>query len=160
PLADQPGAGEAHDDEDRGAEKDEADAQRDPPPEDQLEVALVRDAVAALPPEARDLERQADQPDEREPEHRQQHPGADRAGGGVADEALAEPGVDEEDEDRRRGREQLVDAKEGLVVIASAQEAGAEEVAGPQTSDVQTVRHLRRVPEEKRRRGPAPGEHR
>ncbi len=85
PVADQ--ASEAHDDEHGHGQEHELDAELEPAAEDLVEVPHVRDAVPAVPPVPRHLERDLDEPEDAEAEHREQHPRADRAGGRLTDEA-------------------------------------------------------------------------
>src|SRR5581483_8546008 len=75
--------GEPHHDQDRKAHEEEEAAETDPVLERPRAVALAGHAVAPLPPEPRDPERELSEPDEREPEHREQHPGTDPTGRGL-----------------------------------------------------------------------------
>ena len=154
-LADQPR--QAHHDQHRDAEEDELDAEPDPAAEDHLAVAHVRDVVPAVPPQRRDLEREPDEPDEREAEHREQHPRADRPGRRVAQEALAPARVEQEDDERHRASPARESNRRNRSKWAPcAEQARGEEVARRKAADVEVARDARRVPQEVRGRGPAP----
>ena len=77
-------AGEEHDDEERDADRREHRGQLDPAVERPLEVSDLAQVVAARPPDAEQAEGQLHEPGDAEPEHAEQHAGADRAGGGLA----------------------------------------------------------------------------
>ena len=64
-----------------------------------VQVALLRDVVAAVPPHAGEAERKLRQPDDAEAEHREQHPRADPARGGLAGEHGAASRVEREHDD-------------------------------------------------------------
>ncbi len=119
-------AGERHDDEERDADRDERPAQRQPPAEDGLEVADPRDVVSAVPPQGRDRERQLRQPHDREPDHPEEHPGADRPGRRLADEPRAPLRVHPERRQSDDLRERPVDVEEALVALRLGHELAAE----------------------------------
>ena len=99
PVSDEPR--EPHHDEHREREEEELRAEREPAAEQELDVADLRDVVAAVPPVAGDEERHVHEPDEAEAEHREQHPRADRPRCGLAHEAHSLHGVDAEDDEQR-----------------------------------------------------------
>src|SRR5581483_351880 len=151
---------EADDDEDCKRQEEELRGEREPAPEHDRDVALVRLVVAPLPPEREDRERDRDQPDEREAEHREQHPRTDRAGSRLAREPRAAPGVQGEDNQRRNGLPEPEPVAELLVVLRAAQEGRREEALLRQSAQVQAVGNLGAHPEEERSRGPRPRERR
>ncbi len=87
----------AHDDAERDTEQHELEPEREPASENCRHVALVTHPLPAVPPELDDLERHVDEPQESEPEHPEQHPGADRACRRLAGEARPPARVRPED---------------------------------------------------------------
>ena len=73
--------GEPHDDQEREADEEELPAEREPVEEQPVDVPELGHVVAALPPVVEEPERHLDEPEDGEPEHPEQHPGADAAGG-------------------------------------------------------------------------------
>ena len=79
PAADR--SGEGHHDQQRDADRDEGRPEPEPAAEQPLEVADLGDVVPALPPDRRDRERQLREPDDRQAQHPEKHPRADRPRG-------------------------------------------------------------------------------
>ena len=123
-------------------------ARSEPAAEDHGAVTLVGLVVAPLPPEREHLERNRDQPGQAESEHREHHPGADRAGCGLAREARSAPGVEREDDDRRDGLAEDEPVEERFVVLGPVDQARGEELPLREARQVQAVGHARRRPEE------------
>ena len=103
-----------HHDEERDAERDEGAAELEPVPEGPVEVAGLREAVAACPPDVEEPERQLHEPDDPEPEHAEQHPRADRPGRGLAGEPRAAARVDPERGEEGDLHQHPVDEEEAL----------------------------------------------
>ena len=86
---------EAHHDQQREADEPELAAQAEPVREQPLEIAdVVGGLVASRPPEFHEPERDLRDPQDPEPEHPEQHPGADPAGRGFLREAMSPPRVE------------------------------------------------------------------
>ena len=119
-------ARERHHDEERDAHRDEGPAEGEPSAEDVLEVADLRDAVTAVPPEGRDRERKLGEPHDRQPDHAEEHPRADRPGGGLAHVAHAALRVDGERRQQHDLGERPVHVQEALVPLRSVDERLAE----------------------------------
>ncbi len=83
--------------------------------------------MAALPPDRHQPERDLGEPDDRKAQHPQQHPRADRAGGRLAHQPVAAPGVERQDDHQHELAEQAVDVQQSLVGGAAAQEGCAEQ---------------------------------
>ena len=113
-----------------------------------------------LPEEVGDLERQLDEPDDREAEHAEEHPRADPARRGLAHEALSSERVEDERAHRRQLREEEAQAQEALEAARPGERVRGEEAVRVDARQVQVARHVGAVPEEVRRGGPDAGEHR
>ena len=102
--------------------------------------------MAALPPEIQEPEGDLDEPDDRDSEHAQEHPGADAARRGLLGEAVAVARVHGEggDEDERRG--DVAPAEEALEVPRLVELRGDEHVRGLDRGQAQAVRD-HRLPE-------------
>jgi hypothetical protein len=135
---------ERHRDEKPEADEEEHSAEREPVFEHPLDVAGLHDPVAALPPDVRDGERQLGDPDEREADHPEEHPGADAPGRGFAGEAVASPGIESEDDDEYGERRDPVPAQEKLVALRAVEEGGIEEPVLVDVLNLQVVRNVRR----------------
>ena len=115
------------------ADEQELSAELEPVREERLEIAAVGLVVAPVPPDLRQAERHLRDPDEREPDHPEQHPRADPAGRRllrVVDPVL---GVHHEDAEQDELRDHELDAEEELVAVGSLErflrDAGQRAVA-------------------------------
>ena len=118
---------ERHHDQEREADRDERAAEREPVVEQPLQVSDLGHVVAPLPPERDEPERELHEPHEPEPEHAEQHPGADRARGRFAGERGTPLRVDPEDEQERRLGAEPEQKQEPLEPFRPRDEAGAED---------------------------------
>ncbi len=150
-------SGETHDDEDREADEEELASEAEPRPEDPLAVADAGDVVPALPPELREAEGELDDPEDAEPEHREQHPGADTAGRRLADEPHAPDCIPCEHRHGRQLGEEEEPADDAFVVLGALELGGAEDLARIDARRVEARRHDA-LPEEVRGRCPDAGE--
>ena len=104
-------------------------AEDEPAAEDHGAVARRRTGRSAAPTRARaNSNGSRDEPGEAEAEHREHHPGADRAGRRLAREARAAPRVEREDDDRRDGLAEHEPVEEPLVVLGPVNQARGEEL--------------------------------
>ena len=142
-------AREPHDDREREAEEDELAAEREPIAEHERRVADVREPVVALPPEIDDRERQLGRPDEREAEHPEQHPRADRPGRRLACPAGAPARVRGERCDLREHSSPRQERLDGREARRGVQLSSGEE---PMRVDVRKMEGRRdsRAPEQPR----------
>src|SRR5215213_9696605 len=85
--------GEAHHDQQREADEPELSREPEPVAEEPLGVADLRSVVSPRPPELEEAERDLREPEDPEPEHSEQHPGSDLAGGRLARETMPAPCV-------------------------------------------------------------------
>ena len=145
PPADE--AAEPHHDQEREAEEHELAAEREPVAEGVRDVADVRQVMPALPPEAQESERQLRDPDEREADHPEQHPGADRPGRRLAREPRAAPRVEAEDDELGELGERPVDRREAPERGRRVQLGGREQPAHRDLRQPEARGH-RRPPEE------------
>jgi hypothetical protein len=106
------GCGKRHHDQDGEADEEKRAAEAEPVLEHPPAVAHVRDTVPPLPPELRKAERELDEPEEREPDHSEEHPGADPTCRGFPREARPEDGVEPQHDDEGHLREDKVDPDE------------------------------------------------
>ena len=147
-------AGEKHDHKEGGADRDERSAQLEPVAECPIQIAQLTQVVAAGPPEVEQAEGELHEPDDPEPEHAEQHAGADWPGCGLADEAHPAAGVDPE----RRNECDLLhhpgDKEEALDAHCFVNKPSAEDRADVHGSEVQAGRY-RGV--EEQRGAPQPG---
>ena len=137
-----------HHDEERDAERDERAAELEPVAERPLEIARFRQVVPSCPPDVEQRERQLDQPDEPEPEHAQQHPGADRPRGRLPGEPRPATGIDPQRREQRDLPEDPGEEEEPLDVHRPADESLAEHGVGIDAGEVQAGRD-RRAEEER-----------
>jgi hypothetical protein len=70
-----------HRDQEPETDEEELGGEQGPALDEPVEVAGLPDVVTSQPPELQELEGQLREPDQCEPEHPEQHPGADAAGG-------------------------------------------------------------------------------
>ena len=148
-------AGEEHHDEQGDADRDERAAELEPVAERPVEVARLGQVVAARPPEVEQPERELDEPDDPEPEHAEQHAGADRPGGRLAREAGAAAGVDPERREQRDLPEHPGDEEEALDARRPRRTRRlAEDGVDVDCGEVQAGRHRRA---EEQRRADEPG---
>ena len=153
-LADQPG--QAHHDQYRNAEEDESHAQPDPAAEDDLASSSRARRRAGAPTTTPRSGTGGRQPDEREAEHREQHPRADRPGRRLAQEALAPARVEQEDDDRHHGRQQRVDPAGTARSGRPSQQARGEEIARVKAAEVEVARDSASSPRERTLPRPSP----
>ncbi len=125
PVADD--LGDPDHDEDRETDEEELRAEAEPAVDDPLLVRGQRDVVAALPPELDEAERELEEPDQPEAEHGEEHPGPDRAGGGLTHELRADPRIDGDHGDDDDLRQDEVPADEALVALGLREGRGREE---------------------------------
>ncbi len=116
-----------HHDEQRDRQRDERDPELRPAAEHCVEVAGMRDVVTALPPERDDGEGELDEPDDREAEHAEQHPRADRARRRLARVAAADPRPDGERAQHGEGLERPDQEQQPLVALGTRHERAAED---------------------------------
>jgi hypothetical protein len=117
---------EAHDDEERDADREELRREDRPVLEQPVEVAEVVLVPAPLPPVGCERERHVHEPRDREAEHSEQHPGADRARGGLTREHGAALGIDPQRREERDLCDHPVDVEEPLVPLRPVDEVGPE----------------------------------
>jgi hypothetical protein len=148
---------EQHQQRDRGAQHGRAREHREPLPDEHLDVARARDAVAPPPPERHKPERHLDHPDEREGEERELDAPPDRAA------AQPDPRRDHrERRDNRQLHDQLAhveQAQHPRVVPAPAELGGVEVARRVKRLQVQVAGHPR-PPQQGRRHEPPDREHR
>ena len=96
-----------------------------------------------LPPERSHGERKPHDPCEPQPDHAEQHPGADRAGGRLAREARAASRVDGERDEERSLREHPVHVEEPPVALGARDELRTEDRADVDLRQRKVVRHGR-----------------
>src|SRR5438132_4726001 len=149
PPADAPG--KAHHDREGGAEENELRAECEPFPDRRVDVA-AGEPVAVTPPDVQHFERQLGAPDEREADHPEQHPGADRPSRGLAHPTDAITG---EKPEHRELRDRLTEPEKPLhpaVVLRAVQNLRREEDLLAEVRQV--VRRQRRSPEQPSRDRP------
>jgi hypothetical protein len=100
--------------------------------------------VTARPPDLREPERDLRNPEDPQPEHPEQEPGADRPGGRLAREAPAVPRIKTEHDEHHAEREQRVPAQERLEPLGVVQLARAEDPLRVEARQPKIVGHLRR----------------
>ena len=106
--------GEEHHDEQGDADRDERAAELEPVAECPFQVAHLAQVMAARPPEVEHSEGELHEPDDPQPEHPEQHAGADRPGGRLAHVAGPTAGVDPEGGEQGDLLEQPGDEEEAL----------------------------------------------
>ena len=131
---------EPHDDEQRDADGDERRPESDPVAEDGVEVPHVRDAVSAAPPQPHNGDGQLGQPEDRQPQHPEEHPRPERPGGGLLGEPAAVARVDRERPDRHDDPEHPEDQEEALVPLGTIDERLAEDGVDVDVGEGQPVR--------------------
>ena len=95
-----------------------------------------------------DREREVRGPDDREHDHPDDHPGADRPQPRVPSEARSTPDEDEQGDDRRDERKHEVDSHEPFVALGARELGRAEVVVRIEARKVEIARNLR-APEER-----------
>ncbi len=124
PLA-QP-AGQRHHDQERQRDGEERRAELGPVADEPLDVPDLDGVVPSLPPHRHEPERQPDEPDDAEPEHPEQHPGADPARRRLLHEPDTASRVHPQHQQEHHLREQPVEHEEPLVAAGVADELRAE----------------------------------
>ncbi len=119
-------AREPHDDQEREAEGDEPRGEHGPVLDEPVDVAEIGLPVPAVPPVARRTERDPHEPGDRDPEHPEQHPGADRPCGRLAEERDPSSRVDGEHGQERDLREHPEHVVETLEARCARDERRAE----------------------------------
>ena len=137
PPAAREAPGERHHDHEREADEEELGAELEPVREQRLDVAAVGLVVAPVPPHLGQPERHLRDPDEREPDHPEQHPRADPAGRRLAREADAPARVGEQHADQHELGDDELDPEE-----ASRSGRRARSPAGRSVRARSTVRQL------------------
>ncbi len=92
------------------------------------QVVQVGDVVLSLPPERRETEWKLRQPDECQAEHPEEHPRADSAGRGLADESRSPKREEAGRGDRRQRAQEGVDAEKRLIARGAIELGVGEEV--------------------------------
>jgi hypothetical protein len=132
---------EAHHDEQGHADGDERHAERHPVAEDRLEVAHRRDVVPTAPPELDHGERELREPDDRQAQHPEEHPRAERARRRLLREPAAVPCVEGERAQRDERSEHPEDEAEAFVPLCAVDEVAAEHRVDVDVGEGQTVGH-------------------
>lgn len=150
--------GKPHDD-CQGERKEEKLAhEQQPVREDELGEVPPDEIVTALPPEADDLERDLDEPDDCEAEHSEQHPGAHPSGRRLAGKALSSQGVRDERADECHLRGDEIPACHALEVSRPIEHASRKEPPLVELRQFQVPRNPAATPEEVGGNGPCPCE--
>ena len=134
--------------EERERDREELRAEEEPVLEEPLEVAELRLLVPSRPPVPREAERQPDEPDDAEPEHPEEHPGADRAGRRLAREHGAASRVQPERHEQRDLRQHPEDVEDALVPFRVVHELLAEGCVDVDRGQGQAVRDGGRIEQE------------
>ena len=142
-------AGEAHHDDQRDAERDEARGEHDPVLDEPVEVAEVGLVVAPVPPVRDRAKRNPHEPRDRDPEHPEEHPRADRPRRRLAHERDSSPRIDREHGEERDLRERPQQVVEALEALRAGDECCAEDLVDVDRRKGEVVRHVRRVEEER-----------
>ena len=116
--------------------------EREPVEDQPIAVPELRHIVASLPPVVEEPERSLDQPEDGEPQHPEQHPRADPAGGRLAHEPPAVARVEREDDNHDDERDEVADAQEALEVARFVEQIGVEHGRGLDVREPQAVRDL------------------
>jgi hypothetical protein len=146
--------GDRHHDHECEADGEERRAQLCPVAGGPREVPLAGRVVAAIPPMLRDAERQVAEPDQREAEHAEEHPGADRAGCRLPGERRTALCVEGEDAERCDLRREPVPVPEALVARCAPDRGCSERRCRIDVPQLETPGH-RRAEEEGGRNRPA-----
>lgn len=150
------GSCEPHHDGKREREEKERAREQQPVRENELEDVSADDVVSPVPPELRDIEGELDEPDDREPEHPEEHSGSDSTGCRLAREAFAPDCVVEECPDQRYLGQHEVPAREALEVAYAVEHARREVPPCLELRQIEVPRNLAAVPQEVGSGGPDP----